>query len=183
MAILVRCACGSKISAPSKYLDRTVACPSCGESLKITESSTAAIDPKELIVFDCQCGKTLKAKKKAAGRTTKCPKCGDPVTVPGVEPPKPELPDLNEDASSSSIFDDHDGVEGGGTDISGLLDEIGAHECKTNRRCPNCKQDMERDDVLCIQCGYNTKTKKIVGGEKESRGSAILSSVKNMFTD
>lgn len=182
MAILVRCACGAKISAPAKYLGRVVPCPSCREGLEVKESASVT-NPKDLIVFHCECGKKLKAKPKAAGRTTKCPKCNGAVTVPTPkqpDPPKPQ-PSVIEDPSSSSIFDDS--AISMGSDISGLLDEIGAHECKTNRRCPNCKSDMKRDDVLCIECGYNSKTKKIMGAEKEKRGSAILSSVKNLFSE
>ncbi len=59
------------------------------------------------------------------------------------------------------------------TDLSGLLDEIGAHECKTSRRCPNCKKDMERDDVLCIECGYNVRTGKLIETNEAHRKSML----------
>ena len=186
MAILVRCQCGKKLSASKKYLGRTVACPACGDKLKI-EDPTSGTARQDLIVFECECGKKLRARSNAAGRTTKCPQCSAAITVPEPKqqpsPAKPKQADA-QNPSSSSIFDDGEVLRTGGTDISGLLDEIGAHECKTNRRCPNCKQDMQRDDVICIQCGYNSRTKKVMGtNTREPRGSAILSSVKHLFTD
>lgn len=185
MAILVRCQCGKKLSASKKYLGRTVACPACGGKLKI-EVQSGEVARADLIVFRCECGKKLRARPNAAGRTTKCPQCNAPITVPKPQktsPTKPKQP-VVDNPSSSSIFDDAEILHSSGTDISGLLDEIGAHECKTNRRCPNCKQDMQRDDVVCIQCGYNSRTKKVMGtNTREPRGSAILSSVKHLFTE
>jgi hypothetical protein len=53
------------------------------------------------------------------------------------------------------------------------LDEIGAHECKKARRCPHCKKDMERDDVLCIECGYNVRTGKLIETDDAHRKSML----------
>jgi hypothetical protein len=44
--------------------------------------------------------------------------------------------------------------------VGALLDEVDLNLSKTGRRCPECREDLELDDVICVNCGYNTETGK-----------------------
>lgn len=70
------------------------------------------------------------------------------------------------------------------SDLSGLLDEIGAHEYKTNRRCRHCSAEMSREAVLCIECGYDFRTEKVRETQHGPVGSSlIMKSVRGMFKE
>ena len=57
--------------------------------------------------------------------------------------------------------------------MAGLLDEADLNLSKTGRRCPECREDMQLDDIICIQCGYNTETGKKVKVKKLEKGQKI----------
>jgi hypothetical protein len=79
----------------------------------------------------------------AAGKSVKCPACAKAVRVP-----VPAAAGASRDRTAAR------------DDISELLDEADLGRSRTGRRCPECRQDLELDDVLCINCGYNTETGK-----------------------
>ena len=60
--------------------------------------------------------------------------------------------------------------------MAGLLDELGLESSKTGQRCPNCKSDINEDTVICIDCGFNLETGKLlkknsfVKGKKSDTG-------------
>lgn len=59
------------------------------------------------------------------------------------------------------------GLEGDGVDtevanMASLLDELGLESSKTGMRCPNCKSDIDEGAVLCVDCGYNIDSGKMV---------------------
>ena len=87
----------------------------------------------------CSCGKTVSANDGLAGRRVKCPDCRALISIPG-EP----------------TFEE---VRSG---MAELLDEIGMQATRTGVRCPNCRNDLEADAVLCIACGYNLETGKLL---------------------
>ncbi len=89
------------------------------------------------ITATCSCGKTVSANDELAGRRVKCPDCGEPIMIP-------------------SEF------EGSGSGMAELLDEIGMEATRTGVRCPNCRSDLEADAILCISCGYNVETGKLL---------------------
>jgi predicted lipid-binding transport protein (Tim44 family) len=95
------------------------------------------------ISVECACGKKLKAPASAVGRKAKCPKCGNVMTITAPPPPPVEddalgaLYDLASEekhASSSDTVDD-------------------------SPRCPKCAASMNVGDVLCVNCGYDLRTK------------------------
>ena len=88
----------------------------------------------------CSCGKTVSANDELAGRRVKCPDCSEPISIPGGE----------------STFDEV------GSGMAELLDEIGMEATRTGIRCPNCRSDLQADAVLCIACGYNLETGKLL---------------------
>ncbi len=91
------------------------------------------------IKVTCSCGKPVSAKDELAGRRVKCPNCSEPISIP---------------AKST--------VEEIGSDMAELLDEIGIEATRTGVRCPNCRSDLEADAILCIACGYNLESGKVL---------------------
>ncbi len=43
-----------------------------------------------------------------------------------------------------------------------LLDELGMEATRTGIRCPNCKTDISAEAILCVACGYNLETGKLL---------------------
>ena len=91
------------------------------------------------IKVTCSCGKTVSANDELAGRRVKCPDCSEPISIP---------------AKST--------VEEVGSQMAGLLDEIGIEATRTGVRCPNCRSDLEAAAILCVACGYNLETGKML---------------------
>ena len=89
------------------------------------------------IEVTCSCGKTVSANDELAGRRVKCPDCSEPISIPA----------------------DFDEV---GSGMAELLDEIGMEATRTGVRCPNCRSDLEAEAILCIACGYNLETGKVL---------------------
>jgi len=87
----------------------------------------------------CQCGQKFQAKESLAGKRVKCPDCSEPISIP-----------------AESTFEEI------GSDMAELLDEIGIEATRTGVRCPNCRSDLEADAILCIACGYNLETGKVL---------------------
>lgn len=103
----------------------------------------------------CQCGAKLNAKDELAGKAVKCPKCSQPIKIPaagaasGAAPSKPVAKKEPKPAVNDAI--------------GGLLDEIGAvatPQVKPDIACPKCGAGMQPGAILCVACGFNTKTNK-----------------------
>jgi hypothetical protein len=156
MPITTRCSCGARFAAPDKLAGRRVKCPKCSQPVLVesTDRPTAASAP---VAVKCQCGKVLKVPGKLVGKSIKCPTCGEAVRVP-----------LPAKVSTATVGDlpPHDGV-------AALLDDADLNLSKTGRRCPECRRDLQPDDIICIQCGYNTETGKKVKVKKLEKGQKI----------
>lgn len=85
------------------------------------------------IKFKCECGKVLAAADGTEGKRAKCPACGRVMTIP-----------------SASMRE--------GSDLA-LREE----EAKPGNLCPNCKHPMPFEAVLCVQCGYDLRTRSALG--------------------
>ncbi len=125
----------------------------------------------------CQCGAKLNAKDELAGRSVKCPKCSQSIKIPaaGAEKPaasaaapadkaaKPQPTTTKPKASKPAATDS----------IGGLLDEIGVAgpPVKHDITCPKCGAGMTEGALLCIACGFNTKTGKQVASVSD--GAAL----------
>jgi len=75
------------------------------------------------------CGGVFEAPEDMAGSVAECPECGKQISIP--LPPSPERAKLEVK---------RDAVITGG------------------KRCPSCGATMAEQDVICIQCGYDTRT-------------------------
>ena len=124
----------------------------------------------------CACGRKLKAPAKAVGRKARCPACGAVVVVRAAEPvrptsdariPRSKTAPVMVVARGESDFaaGENTGVdEYGGDDLDGLA-ELARH-VESNAtvierpRCLQCASVMKEGDVLCTQCGYDTRSGK-----------------------
>lgn len=101
----------------------------------------------DTILLRCGCGTSLKAPVSANGRRVKCPKCGAVLSVPAP-----------------------------------AADAAGANDAPARGRtgpaivpCAACGAAMPADAVLCVACGYDTRTGKTVKSASTGRRTAIAS--------
>jgi DNA-directed RNA polymerase subunit M/transcription elongation factor TFIIS len=108
----------------------------------------------ELITIKCpNCQKLLRAPASAVGKKIRCKACehvfaitGGPSSAPA--PPPPPKPALAPAARS----DDDDDEDSGGS--YGVIDE------KLGARCPHCASAMEEEQRICLECGYDTLSRR-----------------------
>jgi predicted RNA-binding Zn-ribbon protein involved in translation (DUF1610 family) len=100
--------------------------------------------------FGCPaCGRQFSWRPEIAGKRAKC-KCGAAVPVPAESPaaaaPK-QAPEVDHDDPFAALA---------------ALSEPGAESSEDNGgyRCPSCRQSMEPGSVMCVHCGFNTRTGK-----------------------
>ncbi len=111
---------------------------------KATERSagTHATEPASvgLLEVTCQCGKHLKAKPELAGRKAKCPACGQNVILPTESTvPRAVVP-----ASGPPPTD------------------------ATEKDCPCCLATVPLAMVICVSCGFDFRTGKLVKKPKHA---------------
>ncbi len=166
MPIAVRCACGKSINAPDQLAGKKAKCPACGEALSIPAAAGASqgAAPKAAssssgaerpIYVTCECGKKFTAPAKLAGKSVQCPTCRQLVKLPKAS-----------DAGAASAKPSKDGV-------GDLLDEVDLGRSRTGHRCPECRADLQPDDILCIQCGYNLESGKKLVTKKIERKAKL----------
>ncbi|HEX3357784.1 MAG TPA: hypothetical protein VHS31_12505 [Tepidisphaeraceae bacterium] len=110
----------------------------------------------------CGCGKKLKAPASAVGRKAKCPSCGNVLTIEAPPPPPPAAPE--EDDPFGALYD---------------LAEAEKKAAVTNQvddspRCPKCGTSMGSGAVLCVNCGYDLRSKSKVTAKPVQAGKPIL---------
>jgi DNA-directed RNA polymerase subunit RPC12/RpoP len=109
----------------------------------------------ETITIICPtCEKSIKAPESVVGKKIRCKGCGETFTAKAPKAPK-EKPGKEKEGKpgkkSDAIKVAGDEEEGEGA--YGLTHEyLGA-------RCAECAEAMGEDDVICLNCGYNTITR------------------------
>jgi hypothetical protein len=109
-----------------------------------------------VISVTCDCGKRLKAPAAAAGKRARCPACGNEHVLPAPASAPPADPfDESGPSNAAPQHDDHDPF--------GALDELANQENAPAAQsgavhCPQCRSDMTGGAVLCVNCGYDTRT-------------------------
>lgn len=114
------------------------------------------------IAFRCgNCGNQLRADMKLAGKAGKCQHCGQVVVVPASAPggtlSNPQQSDVRSKTSRAS------GIHRRRQSTVLAGDQAGAApEPPTAATCPNCAAPLAERAVLCVACGYNLVTKKVM---------------------
>lgn len=176
-AIPVKCKCGKSFAAPAKLAGKTVKCPGCQNPLKVPKGAgQGAAKSDSGLTAKCEgCGKSFKAPAKLAGKKVGCPGCKQPVQIPGRGLAAPKSAAVAPATSSDGGIDDAAGV-------GSLLDEIGFQQAAAANRCPDCKEDLEPEAVLCVSCGYHLETGKkletqTVEKKRKKTGSSVAPSM------
>ncbi len=119
------------------------------------------------IVVKCpECDKTIKGPADLAGKKIRCKDCGHTFLVPRpeVEKAKPAArssPPAKKGQSGPKPAPPSPKPGSG----SNLLDEeakpYSVSDMEFLPRCPYCAQELESDDaIVCLHCGYNTRTRE-----------------------
>ena len=168
MPIKVSCSCGHAFKAPSKYAGKKVKCPKCKEPLVVPaavatkgDASTegaAKISRSKKIAVKCKCGKKFAAKAEYAGKKVKCPECGAPVLIKGSK--SKQLKTTSGSAGKLAVNKPKSNVESMGN----LFDEVGFNpeDGSAAKKCPQCRAPMRDEAIICIDCGYNESTGKVM---------------------
>lgn len=114
-------------------------------------------DTADKIAIKCKCGGKFRVPAAARGKRIKCPKCAGPIAIPAAP--------LRRTAAPKPVARPAD-------DGGGLLDALAGHEAAAvaapmgpalSNLCPNCTGPLAADAVVCVGCGYNVKTGKLMG--------------------
>jgi hypothetical protein len=104
------------------------------------------------ITVNCpECDKKMKVPEDARGKKVRCKACEHVFVVPGgaAKPPdkaKPAKP-ASKPTKPGAADDDGDGKPYGVTTLD------------LTPRCPDCANEMEEGDRICLHCGYDTRTR------------------------
>ena len=161
MPISVSCDCGKSVTAPSKLAGKQVKCPGCKKPLIIPAKKSSSPAGAQSLTASCTCGKSFRAPAKFAGKTVACPACKQPVKVPGGQKAKQKSP-------AAKVSD-----SAGDPGVGSLLDEVGFQRAGGAGRCPNCKNDLLEDAVICIDCGYNLETGRVLKSNVRGKSEAV----------
>lgn len=115
----------------------------------------------------CNCGKVLQVPDSAGGKRIKCPSCEETIAVP-----EPETEAEQDDEMSLSLDTDEEGERGG----------AGPQQSDSVRTCSNCGAELEPDQNVCFECGFNDKTGVIVKAHAPNGGDSDSSSTPSVWT-
>ena len=100
------------------------------------------------------CGKTYRFDAKYRGRKVKCKKCGQAFAY--------DLPDAQPDAREDTyeLADEaQDSVDASTPSVRDTSPPSATSDTnKAVSKCPDCNNPMSRKAVICINCGFDTRS-------------------------
>jgi uncharacterized Zn finger protein (UPF0148 family) len=123
----------------------------------------------------CSCGAKLNAKEELIGKSVKCPKCGNPIKVTAEAAEEAPTAKPKAEAAAKAKATKQPAAEPAGhAAMHDLFDEIGLApvQPKADIQCPKCGAAMTEGAVICISCGFNTKTGKQLSSSSDGDAEA-----------
>jgi hypothetical protein len=113
-----------------------------------------------ILIVCPECGKQIKAPENVLGKRVRCKFCQASFTAskgpakgppgkPGKAAQKPAGPAKPSKPAKPVDDDDDDDPN-----------PYGMSEVSLAPRCPECANEMEEGDIICLICGYNTQTRE-----------------------
>jgi len=167
--IQMRCACGKKLTAPAGSEGRRARCPVCGAAVVIGSGATAqpqAAGAKAPVAASRASGNSPSAASSSAGPNRAAAVAAKPQasTVRAVAPaPAPAPPTEDDDDPFKALCD--------------VADEMVTAPVEEVPRCPQCRSLMGGGAVLCVTCGYDSRSgKRLITAALEQPKSGLLPS-------
>jgi hypothetical protein len=182
MAITVQCgACGKSFQAKDEWAGKRVKCGGCGSPVAVPaagaqarpgQPAAAAKPAAGGIAVACNaCGTRFQVAATLAGKRVKCKQCGAAVAVPGAAGAVSGAAPAAHKAAPSAA----QAAPAAANPLASLLDEeIAAGKIQTppvfaQRRCGRCGEPMAEHAVICVKCGFDSRTGSLVTGERPKR--------------
>lgn len=145
--IVVTCPqCKKQLKAPAELAGKKVKCK-CGATLEVKAGKAAA---------KAAPAKAAAAPAKAAAADSEAPAIGFAKDDPPATPPAKEAPAKKKAAKA----DDAKAKKAAADAEFNDSNPYGVTETDLVPRCPNCAKELESEDaVICLHCGYNTRTR------------------------
>jgi DNA-directed RNA polymerase subunit RPC12/RpoP len=106
------------------------------------------------IIITCpQCKKQSKGPTQLVGKTIRCKACGHTFLVKSASPNKPGPAAKAAKAKGLRRPADADEFEQGSNPYE-------VTDLDLTPRCPHCAGEMEEGAIVCLHCGYNTRTRE-----------------------
>lgn len=107
--------------------------------------------PETLIIACPKCEKQLKAPAEVIGKKIRCKGCSEIFVAAAAPVPAAGKPEAKPAAPPPGKAGDDDDL-GDGKPYGINIEQLGA-------RCPECANAMEEGSIICLKCGYNTRSR------------------------
>jgi hypothetical protein len=141
--IQVHCACGKKLKAPASAAGKKGKCPCCGATIVLAAAGTNG-----------PAGETFGTEAPALPRSATA-SGASPRTRPAAAAPQPPA----DDDLTSAMYD-----------LAREADT--APQVDNSPRCPQCVSPMAAGAVLCVRCGFDTRTGKKISAAPAAPAAA-----------
>ncbi len=141
MPIPVQCACGLVMEAPDESVGQVCECPQCKQQFVIPAPQAAAGSA---------------ASNSAPGPS---PPSGSSAAATSASRPASTAGATGQSRQASQPAQRRSGATTGSpVPMDSLLDEVGVQRARSKYNCPHCREDVAKDDVICVSCGTNLET-------------------------
>lgn len=155
-AIPVTCPkCQKQLQVSADLAGKKIRCKGCGEIIAVTAPASKSSPAKSAAAA---------AKPAAAvGKSPAAP--AKPAAPKPAAPAAPKIFDDDGPATYGFAADEAAAAAANPVQAAPKLpgetsNPYGITETEEGLRCPNCAQEMEEGDVVCLHCGYNTQTRE-----------------------
>ena len=120
------------------------------------------------IEFNCpHCKQSLAVEETGAGMVVPCPGCNEKIIVPRLEWHCPSCGKTLPQGVTHCIACDHQ---------KQVVSAPQPTHIPTSKKCPSCQQPVDKDAVICVNCGLNLKTGEKLASDGVSKPSNATAS-------